>query len=116
MALVANATLAGLTILAREGPEQASDSGWNREISFVNTRNLGSQRDSMLQMALGSHTRSFKLFLSRARFLAFKALQGQLTTFMDWEGDSRSVVVNLVRRESGSRPFIYRTTIELLEQ
>src|SRR4051812_33559559 len=98
MALTQTAILGLLTILASEGPEQASDSGWNREITFAVTRALGAQTDTALQMALGSHTRSFNLFLSRARFLAFKALQGKLVTFTDWEGDSRTVLVKSVQR------------------
>lgn len=116
MVLALTATLGALTILGTEGPEAGSDTGWNREISFSNNRNLGSQRDSVLQMALGSHTRSFNVFLTRARFLAFQALQGASVTFTDWEGNARPVLVNLVRRETGSRPFLYRTSISLLEQ
>ena len=116
MVLSATATLGGLTIEAAEGPERGSDTGWNREISFAHTRNLGSQRDTSLQMALGSHTRSFALFLNRQRFLSFQALQGSVMTFTDWEGNARSVLVTLVQREGNSRPFIYRTSISLLEQ
>lgn len=116
MALGLTATLAALTIAATEGPVVGSDTGWNRDISIQQTRPLGTEKDVVLKMALGSHVRSFQLFLTRARFLVFYALQGTRITFVDWEGDSRTVYVKTVKRDSASRPFIYRTTIELVEQ
>lgn len=116
MALELTATLGSLTIAATEGPVPGSDTGWNRAISTQQTRPLGAEKDVILLMALGSHTRSFSLFLTRARFLVFQALQGRVLSFVDWEGQSRYVYVQRVSRESGSRPFLYRTVVELVEQ
>jgi hypothetical protein len=99
-----------------EGPEPGSDTGWNRQISYAQNRNLGSQRDTMLQMALGSHTREFVLNLSQARFLTLQAIQGATMTFTDWYGDSRTVLVQSIERQSGSRPFLVKTRVNLLEQ
>ena len=116
MALTVTATIGGLTIQGTEGPVSGSDTGWNRDITVQQSRPLGSQIDVVLQMALGSHVRSFSLFLTRARFQAFYALQGTVVRFTDWEGDIRNVYVRRVAREGSSRPFIYRTSIELVEQ
>lgn len=99
-----------------EGPEPGSDSGWDRSISYANTRNLGSQRDTSLQMALGSHTREFTLNLSSARFSTLQNMQGATVTFTDWEQDSRTVLILSVSRQNGSRPFLVKARVNLLEQ
>lgn len=116
MANFSNARLGGFVMYIAEGPEPGSDSGWNREISYSNNRPLGSQRDSTLQMALGSHTREFTLNLEGARFSSLQAMQGTVVSFTDWQQDTRSVLIQRVRRESGSRSFLVRTRVELLEQ
>ena len=104
-----------LRIEVNEGPLPGTDTGWNRFISIEQTRNLGAVRDHVLQTALGSHERQFQIFLSRDRFLQFQAIQGTVMPFTDWNDDERSVYVVSVRRDSGSRPFYYLTTIVLLE-
>lgn len=116
MPYFSNARLGGFVMYIAEGPEPGSDSGWNREISYAVTRPLGSQLDSALQMALGSHTREFTLNLSSARFSSLQAMQGTLASFTDWEQNTRTVLVRRVTRESGSRPFLVKTRVELLEQ
>jgi len=114
--LQSTATLGVLTIMATEGPEMGSDTGWNRDPYIARTQPLGANKDVVLQTALGSHVREFRLFLTRSRFLQFKTMMGTVKTFTDWNGYTRSVYVLSVRRETGSRPFLYRTVISLIEQ
>jgi len=110
------ATLGSFTFEGTEGVEPGSDTGWNREPTISQTRDLGANTDTILHMAAGSHTRSFVVRLPPARFLTLKAIQGTVVTFTDWGDDARSAYVLTVRRESGSRPFLVNTLVELIEQ
>jgi len=73
-----------------------SDSGWNLKPSYDRSTPLGSAKDSIVTLAIGSAERSFELYLSPARFSTLLALLNTQQTFTDWERplpESRSVFV-----------------------
>jgi len=111
------ATLGSFVFVANSDAVQpGSDSGWNRELTIQQTRPLGSNRDVILKMALGSHTRQFVVRTSPARFLLLQALLATIIVFTDWSGNSRTVYVQTIRRDQGSRPYSVFVTVELVEQ
>ncbi len=93
-----------------------SDSGWNLQPGIQQSHPLGSDRDSILTMYLGSKIRNFTLATSPARFVQLALLMTRTLTFTDWTGDTRTVYVKTVARQQGSRPFLVIAAIELVSQ
>ena len=68
-----------------EWPIFGTDSGWNREPSIDQSRPLGSARDSIVTLAIGSAIRSFECWLSPARYVVLAALINTTAVFTDWD-------------------------------
>lgn len=69
-----------------ERPLPESDTRWKREQpSRDQTRPLGSNKDSIVTLALGSATRSYECLFSRDRFDAFVLLVNTTAAFTDWD-------------------------------
>lgn len=113
---VQNASLGGFTFFkGQENVVPGSDSNWNRNPSFQITRARGASRDSVLVLAMGSHSRTFSVAMSLERFKELRNYVGAYVTFTDWELDSRQVFVTKINRQGG-RPFRNVVDIELIEQ
>jgi hypothetical protein len=70
-----------------------TDSRWVREPKRDRSSPLGSARDTIVTLALGSADREFEILFEPTRFAAFEALVGTTDTFTDWTRptpDSRS--------------------------
>ena len=84
-----------------EGPVFGSDTGWNRVPSLDRARPLGSTRDSVVTLALGSFERSFEVYLTPTRATFLESLLATAATFTDWDRpdpDSRSALLSAFSR------------------
>ncbi len=68
-----------------ERPITGTDTGWNREPSYSKSRPLGSSRDSIVTLAVGSPTRTWEAWLTPARYATLSAMLNTMGTLTDWE-------------------------------
>jgi len=68
-----------------EWPLDGTDSGWNYEPKRSIRQALGSSRDDILLLAVGSQMRQFECLLSPARLATLRGLLGTTALFTDWE-------------------------------
>lgn len=80
-----------------ERPIHGSDTGWQRDHpNYDVAMPLGSSRDSVVLIAVGSARRSFECYLSPTRYTALEALLTTSAVFTDWSQptpDSRQAVL-----------------------
>lgn len=96
----------GFTFTAEEEPEHSQDSGWVTSLKLARAANLGSTRDSIVTLAVGSSERDFMVWLTRARYQALQALMNTVATFTDWDSvpDSRPAFLAEVAPEQWATP------------
>ncbi len=107
----------GTVLFTREEmPLPGTDVGWVRSPTYSRVRPLGSARDSILTLAIGSAERSWELYLAPARLAALEALLNSTATLVDWDRpvpDQRSAFLTGVEpqefvavacRDDGSSP------------
>lgn len=76
----------GTVLFSREEmPLPDTDVGWVRSPTYSRVRPLGSARDSILTLAIGSAERSWELYLTPARLAALEALLNSTATLVDWD-------------------------------
>jgi hypothetical protein len=83
-----------------ERPLETSDSNWINEPSYARSRALGSAKDNIRTLAIGSAERSFEILMTASRYAAARALINTTATFTDWDRptpDSRSAKLANVR-------------------
>ncbi len=88
------------------------------------TTNLGSARDSIVTLGIGSALRSFELYMTAARYGVLAALQNTVANFTDWDAvpDVRSAFlahvapVQWANAWSGTAAHQVRVRVELVDQ
>lgn len=80
----------GFTFAADEGAAPGSDSGWVTTLKTDRATPLGSARDSIVTLGVGSATRAFEVSLTLARYAVLLALLNTVATFTDWEDTPNS--------------------------
>ena len=114
----------GFTFTAEESPAPGADSGWLAELKLDRNSPLGSARDSIVTLAVGSATRALELYLTLARYAALRALVNTVAIFTDWEAapDSRSAFLAGVNPVDYAGPWAgeaantIRVRVELISQ
>lgn len=96
----------GFTFAAEEEPEHNQDSGWVTSLKLARASNLGSIRDSIVTLAVGSSEREFTVWLTRARYQVLQALMNTVATFTDWDSapDARSAFLAEVEPQQWATP------------
>ena len=82
-----------------EMPLPGTDVGWVRTPSYSRVRPLGSARDSIVTLAVGSAERSWELYLTPTRLTAHEAVVNSTATLVDWDRpvpDQRSAFLTRV--------------------
>jgi len=107
-----------------------TDSGWNSTNTKLSIRSpLGSARDDILLLAVGSQTRQFECLLAPARLVTLRALLGTVALFTDWErplpnsfdaylanATQSDPVAVLCRDAGGVTQKRFRVRVELISQ
>ncbi|OGS01179.1 MAG: hypothetical protein A2V88_08850 [Elusimicrobia bacterium RBG_16_66_12] len=114
----------GFTYAADERPAPEADTGWVTALKLDRATPLGSARDSIVTLGVGSASRMFELYLTLARYAAHLALVNTVATFTDWEDtpDSRSAFLAGVTPVDYAGPWAgvaantIRVRVELISQ
>jgi len=78
-------SLGGFLFKTEETAIFDTDSGWGAPIPQLQRAvPLGGNKDIVVNLGLGSQTRTFECLLSEQRFNALRQLTGQATSFCDW--------------------------------
>jgi hypothetical protein len=118
------AAFGGFTFATDEGPAPGTDTGWANQLSLDRARPLGSARDSIVTLAVGSATRAFQVSLTLARYAVLLAMINTVATFTDWESvpDVRSAFLAGVTPVDQATPWSGETgnriavRVELISQ
>lgn len=110
-----------------ERPLVDTDTGWTLEPTIARSRPLGSTRDNLRTMAIGSAERGFELRMEENRFATLQAMMNTTATFTDWTRptpDSRTAflarvnvvgyVASILRTGKSHRKI--RAKVELISQ
>lgn len=104
-----------------------TDTGWNRQPGYAQSRPLGSARDSIVTLAIGSAARKFECLLSPSRYDELAGLVNSAAFFTDWErpapGQRFAFLANIEQRQwvavrcsDGETEKRIRTVVSLISQ
>lgn len=82
-----------------EQPIEGTDTFWRKQPKRDQSSNLGSSRDSIRTLAVGSATRTFELWMEQSRLDQFEGMLGRNGYFTDWlrpTPDSRAAYISEV--------------------
>lgn len=91
------ASFGSFTFAATEAPLYGSYLDWENNPAYSLMRPLGANRDDVVLMGVGSGKLGLDLRMSKSRFETARALIGTTATYTDWDGTSRTALVENVR-------------------
>lgn len=118
------ASLGGFTFATDEQPPPEADTGWVTTLKLDRVSPLGSAKDSIVTLAVGSATRAFEVWLTLARYATLAGLVNTVVSFTDWEAvpNTRNAFVAGVNPVDYSGPWsgetgnMVRVRVELVSQ